>query len=104
MNQRENVLKAMADVDGIMSMSDFEPTDRMKALDEAMLSGRATLDEVLQFVKLHAVLAGANSVLEVLPQDDPMYGVIEDRSIDQRDALTRMAIKMDGAVRVAFGL
>ena len=98
------VLLAMQQADAIMGVEGFALTERMKALDAAVLAGRATQAEVLDFVKLNATLAGARSVLLALPSNDPRHDVIERRYEEQRDVLRRMANRMDGAVRVAFDL
>jgi hypothetical protein len=90
--------------DGIMALEGFEASAGVQALDAAMLAGRATLDEVLSFLKLHAAITGAESVLAAIGVDDPRYGVISARKLEQRELLRNMAIKMDGAVRVAFDL
>lgn len=90
--------------DGIMALEGFEATAGVQALDAAMPAGRATLDEVLTFLKFHASITGAESVLAVIGVDDPRYGVIAERNVEQRELLRRMAIEMDGAVRVAFDL
>lgn len=104
MNAEHQLSKHMQQADAIMGIEGFELTERMKALDAAVLAGRATQAEVLAFVKLNATLVGARSVLEAMPGDDPRYMVIEQRYEGQLDTLRRMAIRMDGAVRVAFGL
>lgn len=104
MNEQQSLAKHMQQTDAIMSADGFELTERTKALDAAMLAGRATQADVLAFVKLNAALAGARSVLRVMPMDDPRHAVIERRFDEQQDVLRRMAIRMDGAVRVAFNL
>ena len=104
MNEERSLSKHMQQADAIMRVDGFELTERMQALDAAMLAGRATQAEVLAFVKLNATLAGARCVLQAMPTDDPRHAVIEQRYEEQQDALRRMAIRMDGAVRVAFGL
>ncbi len=55
------VLLAMQQADAIMGVESFALTERMKALDAAVLAGRATQAEVLEFVKLDATPAGARS-------------------------------------------
>jgi hypothetical protein len=104
MSKEQLLMAHMQQADAIMGIEGFELTERMKALDAAVLAGRATQAEVLAFVKLNATLAGARSVLQAMPENDPRYAVIEQRYEEQRDALRRMAIRMDGAVRVAFDL
>lgn len=96
--------EAMAQADAIMGLEGFEPTPGMRALDAAMLAGRATTDDVVAFLKLHAAITGAASVLEQLGTDDPRHGVIAQHLTEQHEQLRQMAIQMDGAVRVAFGL
>jgi hypothetical protein len=91
-------------VDGIMALEGFEASAGMQALDAAMLAGRANLDEVLAFLKLHAAITGADSVLAAIGEGDPRFGVISARRGEQQELLREMAIGMDGAVRVAFDL
>lgn len=76
----------------------------MRALDEAVLAGRASLREVSTFIELQAKMVGAQSVLKQLGQGDSRRSVIEARYQEQLAQLRGMAISMDGAVRVAFGL
>lgn len=95
---------AMQQADAIVGLEGFERSDGMQALDTAMLAGRASLQEVGIFVDLHAKMVGARSVLMQLEEGDPRRPVIEERYQQQAQELRAMAIKMDGAVRVAFGL
>lgn len=90
--------------DGIMALEGFEASAGMQALDDAMLAGRASLDEVLAFLKLHAAITGADSVMTAIGEGDPRIQVIAARRAEQHALLREMAIRMDGAVRVAFDL
>lgn len=95
---------AMQQADAIMGLEGFEQTAGMRALDQALLAGRASLQDVSAFIELHAKLVGAQSVLKQLGPGDDRRAVIEARYQDQVAQLRAMAIRMDGAVRVAFGL
>jgi hypothetical protein len=95
---------AMEQADAIVGLEGFERSAGMQALDNAMLAGRASLKEVGLFVDLHAKMVGARSVLAQLEQGDPRRAVIAARYQEQFEQLRTMAINMDGAVRVAFGL
>lgn len=95
---------AMEQADAIVGLEGYERSAGMKALDNAMLAGRASLKEVGVFVDLNAKMVGARSVLSQLKQDDPRRAVIESRYQEQLEQLQVMAVNMDGAVRVAFGL
>jgi len=90
--------------DGIMALEGFEASAGMQALDGAMLAGRASLDDVLAFLKLHAAITGADSVLAAIGEGDPRFHVIAVRRAEQHAMLRDMAIGMDGTVRVAFDL
>lgn len=94
----------MQRVDSIMALEGFERSEGMRALDEAMLAGRASMGEVASFLLLQAKLVGAESVLKQIGQGDERHSVIEERSKQQQEELRRMAIAMGGAVRVAFDL
>lgn len=100
----QSLRDGMEQVDAIFGLEGFEPSDGMKALDAAMLAGRATIDDVGRFLGLHARIAGAVSVLQQISHDDPRHAVIAHRLVEQREQLRAMAIHMDGAVRVAFAL
>jgi hypothetical protein len=106
--QRPDSMAQLADAqhaaDGIMALEGFEASPGVQALDAAMLAGRATMDEVLTFLKLHAAITGAESVLAAIGVDDPRYSLIAARKVEQCELLRNMAINMDGAVRVAFDL
>jgi hypothetical protein len=105
MSMDEQTLQSnIRQANGLMNADGFQESERSKALDAALLSGRATTADVLSFVKLNAALASARAVLETIPASDPRKSVIAERYIAQRAALRDMAIQMDGAVRVAFGL
>ena len=95
---------AMQQADAIMGLEGFERSLGMRALDEAVLAGRATLQEVSTFIELQAKMVGAQSVLKQIGQGDSRRSVIETRYQEQLAQLRGMAISMDGAVRVAFGL
>ena len=95
---------AMQQADAIMGLEGFERSAGMRALDEALLAGRASLQEVSAFIELQAKMVGARSVLKQIAQDDSRRPVIEARYREQLAQLRGMAIRMDGAVRVAFAL
>lgn len=95
---------AMQQADAIMGLEGFERSAGMRALDEALLAGRASLQEVSTFIELQAKMVGAQSVLKQIGQGDSRRSVIEARYQEQLIQLRGMAINMDGAVRVAFGL
>jgi hypothetical protein len=102
---RMNKLQAaMQQADAIMGLEGFERSAGMRALDEALLAGRASLQDVSAFIELQAKLVGAQSVLKQIGQGDDRRAVIEARYQEQLAQLRGMAIRMDGAVRVAFGL
>jgi hypothetical protein len=103
-DHRPQLIAAMEQADAIVGLEGFERSAGMQALDNAMLAGRASLQEVGAFVELHAKLVGARSVLAQLAQGDSRRAVIASRYQDQVAQLRAMAIRMDGAVRVAFGL
>ena len=95
---------AMQQADAIMGLEGFEISAGMRALDQALLAGRASLQEVCAFIELRAKLVGAQSVLGQIGKGDSRRSVIETRYQEQLTQLRGMAISMDGAVRVAFGL
>lgn len=103
-NSTTELKAAMEQADAIVGIEGFKRSAGMKALDHAMLAGRASLKEVGIFVDLNAKMIGARSVLSQLKQDDPRRSVIEVRYLEQLEQLRAMAVNMDGAVRVAFGL
>lgn len=94
----------MQQADAIMGLDGFERSAGMRALDEALLAGRASLQEVSTFIRLQAKMVGAQSVLKEIGQGDSRRAVIEARYQEQLTQLRNLAISMDGAVRVAFGL
>jgi hypothetical protein len=105
MNKQNNQLQAaMAQTDAIMALEGFERSPGIEALDAAILAGRASLSDAGQFIALHAKMVGAQSVLAQIGQDDSRRAVIEARYQEQLAQLRSMAITMDGAVRVAYGL
>jgi hypothetical protein len=98
------LLASMEQTDAIMALEGFERSAGMRALDEAMLSGRASVRDVRDFLMLHAKLLAARSILAQIGQGDDRRAVIEVRYREQAERLRNMAIAMDGAVRVAFNL
>jgi hypothetical protein len=100
----ERLKHAMDCADGVMTVEGFEKSAGMKAIDEALLNRRCSLEEARTFLLLHAHVLSAQAVLQHLGNDDPRFEVISQRCQKQTQQLRLMAIEMDGAVRVAFGL
>jgi hypothetical protein len=91
-------------VNALMRMEGMEANERSRALDQAMLAGRASLAEVGEFLRLYAKLVAADEVLKVIGTNDDRYeGIVRNRALN-REIVREMAVKMDGAVRVAFEL
>lgn len=103
-NPTSQLQAAMAQTDAIMALEGFERSPGIEALDAAILAGRASVSEASQFIALHAKMVGAQSVLAQIAPNDNRRAVIESRYKEQLAQLRSMAITMDGAVRVAFGL
>ena len=103
-NDTSHMRELMAQADGIMGLEGFEKSDQMKSIDEAILAGRATLQEARDFLLLHSKILGARSVLAKIGQGDERYATITQRITEQEAALRVQAIEFDGAVRVAFKL
>lgn len=98
------VAESMRQVDALMAFHNFEKTEAMKALDAAILAGRTTVAGAAQFLVLHSRIVAARSVLASIGAEDERYGTIHARCEEQIQTLRAMAVDMDGAVRVAFGL
>lgn len=90
--------------DAIMALEGFEKTPGSKALSEALLAGRATLDETMAFVLLRSKIIGAESVLQSIGRADARYADIEGKRLTHLEQLREEAARMGGAVRLAFDL
>lgn len=100
----ESVAASMQQVDSVMALEGFEKSEAMKALDAAILAGRTTVAGAAQFLVLHSRILAARAVLGSIGPDDERYATIRARCDEQTEALRSLAVDMDGAVRVAFGL
>jgi hypothetical protein len=100
----ESLANSMQQVDAVMRLEGFEKSEAMKALDAAILTKRTTVAGAARFLVLHAHIVSARSILASIGPTDARHETIQARCTEQEEALRALAIEMDGAVRVAFGL
>lgn len=96
--------KALRQTDAIAAISGYAKTEQRKALDNAMLAGRATPQSVQGLLLLEARLLGARDVLENMDQSDPRYATIQHNFESNLAALYAQADAMGGAVRETMKL
>lgn len=88
----------------IMAFEGFEITPQKRALDAALLAGRATINQTMEFTLLKVNLDAAQSILESIGAGDARHATIMARCAQEREALRSMAQAMGGDVSRAHGL
>jgi hypothetical protein len=96
--------KALRQTDAIARISGYEKTEQRKALDNAMLAGRATPQTVQALLVLEARLLGARDVLANMDRTDTRYPAITQNFERNLAVLYTRADAMGGAVRATLKL
>lgn len=95
---------ALRQVDAIAAIAGNTKTEQRKALDNALLAGRATPQSVQTLLLLEARLLGARDVLATLAVSDARYATIQQHFDSNLATLYARADAMGGAVRVTLKL
>jgi hypothetical protein len=93
---------ALRQTDAIAAIAGFSKTEQKKALDAALLSGRATSQQITDLLILEARLLGAQDVMKQLPADDPRLSTIQKNFESNLQTLHRQAEALGGAVRLTL--
>lgn len=96
--------KGLRQADAIAGIAGYAKTEQRKALDNAMLAGRATPEAVSTLLLLEARLLGAKDVLVKMDPSDARYATIKQRFDSNLAALYAHADAMGGAVRATMKL
>ena len=96
--------RALRQADAIAAIAGYAKTEQRKALDNAMLAGRATPQSVQGLLLVEARLLGARDVLANMDQSDPRYATIRHNFESNLTALYAQGDAMGGAVRETLKL
>jgi hypothetical protein len=102
MKTTNQVNDAIRQTDAIAAIAGFEKTDQRKALDAALLSGRATATQITDLLILEARLIGANNVMAAMSITDERHATIKANYTTNLATLYALAESMGGAVRLTL--